>query len=442
MMKLEIKGNPNYCCTVAKVDKLIPIEGADKIQKGYCLNTAVVVSKDTHINDVGIFFPVETSLSHDFLRNNNLYKDKEQNVNRDKAGFFETNCRIKCMKLRGQTSEGLFIHLSSLEYLGIDPFKLNPGDEFDHINEIEICRKYIPKKDKTLKETINKKGKAPKKVRRVSKLVENQFRLHYNTSKLRKNLHLIDSNSIITISDKWHGTSLVVSNILVKRKLSLKDKIAKFFGVNVIETEYDKIYSSRSVVKNEYENISSEQNPNMGYYNEDIWGKASEIVFPLLRKGMSAYCEIVGYLSDNREIQKHYNYGCESGTFKVKVYRITLTNEDGKVIEMPFMQMKSYCESVGLETVPLIYYGYAKHYISESFETEDEFRWLFLTKLDSEVQNKKCEYNNKVPKEGYVIKIDGINESSAFKHKNIAFLEYETKLIDNGESDIETNEND
>jgi hypothetical protein len=43
-----------------------------------------------------------------------------------------------------------------------------------------------------------------------------------------------------------------------------------------------------------------------------------------------------------------------------------------------------------------------------------------------------------MPTEGVVIKIDGIEQSEAFKYKNIAFLEYETKMFDAGENDIES----
>jgi hypothetical protein len=50
-----------------------------------------------------------------------------------------------------------------------------------------------------------------------------------------------------------------------------------------------------------------------------------------------------------------------------------------------------------------------------------------------------CEYNNlQVPAEGIVVRIDHLDQSEAFKLKNFRFLEAESKLLDKGESDIET----
>lgn len=435
-MKLEVK-NKNYCATVVEIKKLVPLNNCDNVQSAIILNSAVVVSKDVQIGDVGLFFPVETSLSQEFLSNNNLFREKTLNKDQTKGGFFELNGRIRCVKFRGNSSEGFYIPLSSLDY--IDPlFKksMKVGDEFDQIDNNNICEKYIVRVSGSGNLTKGKSGKKPKSVKRESKLIDGLFRLHYDTAHLKKNLHNISSDTLISISDKWHGTSLVVSNILTKKKLNWKEKITRYLGVDVKDSEYSMVYSSRKVIKNEFQINKTDE-----FYKEDIWGEVSKEVYPLLQKGMTAYCEIVGYLSSGGEIQKSYNYGCLPNTHKVVVYRITITNEDGKVIELPFIQMKDYCEKVGLTPVELIFYGRAKHFIDTDFTDEEDFRNKFLQKLESDVQHKKCKHHNfKVPMEGYVVKIDGINESTAFKYKNIDFLEFETKQLDKGEVDIETNE--
>ena len=51
-----------------------------------------------------------------------------------------------------------------------------------------------------------------------------------------------------------HNTSGIFSNILCNRKLSRWEKIKKFFGFKVVETEYGNVYSSRNVIKNQYIN--------------------------------------------------------------------------------------------------------------------------------------------------------------------------------------------
>lgn len=435
-MKLEVK-NKNYCATVVEIRKLVPLNNCDNVQSAIVLNSAVVVSKDVKVGDVGLFFPVEASLSQEFLSNNNLFREKTLNKDQTKGGFFELSGRIRCIKFRGNSSEGFYIPLSSLDY--IDPSvkqKLKIGDEFDKINDNKICKKYVVRISGSGNLSKGKSGKRPKSVKRESKLIEGLFRLHYDTAQLKKNLHNIYPDTLVSISDKWHGTSLVVSNILTKRKLNWKEKIASRLGVGVRDSEYSMIYSSRRVIKNEFQTTGND-----GFYKEDVWGEAAKEVYPLLQKGMTAYCEIVGYLSSGGEIQKSYNYGCLPNTHKIVVYRLTTTNEDGKVIELPFTQMKDYCEKVGLNPVELIFYGRAKHFIDCSFVDDDDFRNKFLQKLESEVQGKKCKHHNfKVPMEGYVIKIDGINESTAFKYKNIDFLEFETKQLDKGEIDIESDD--
>lgn len=70
-------------------------------------------------------------------------------------------------------------------------------------------------------------------------------------------------------------------------------------------------------------------------------------------------------------IQK--GYGCEQPNaiidnliykpekhFKVRPYRITLTNVDGEVHEFSAREVQQYCKSVGLTPVTEYYYGYAK----------------------------------------------------------------------------------
>ena len=76
---------------------------------------------------------------------------------------------------------------------------------------------------------------------------------HVDTENLRKNAANIKPEDYISVSYKVHGTSSIFSRVLVKRKLNLIEKIVKYFGVIVKETEYDLLYSSRKVVKNEFE---------------------------------------------------------------------------------------------------------------------------------------------------------------------------------------------
>jgi hypothetical protein len=230
-MKLTVEGNQNYCATIVKIENIIPLEGCDNICATTIFGNNVIVSKYVRIGDMGVFFPVECSIKEIFLKANNLYRDKELNVDKEKSGFFELNGRVRCMKLRGFKSEGFWIPLDGLEAC-IDSFILKNydfnniyiGQEFDHIDGQMICEKYVVK-SKNQGAQNSKKDKANQKIKRFKRLIEEQFRFHIDTPQLAKNTHNIYPDSLISISAKLHGTSFVASNILCNRKLTWLERL-------------------------------------------------------------------------------------------------------------------------------------------------------------------------------------------------------------------------
>lgn len=197
-MKLK-KENENYCGTVVHINNIIPIENCDNVVHTNIFGNLVIVGKDTKINESGIFFPPETKLSEDFLSKNNLYRHNTLNSDQSKTGYFEDNCRIRTVKFRGNPSMGIFVPLDFLNYI-CDSTKLKVGDEFTHIDGIEICSKYIVQS--RIKESS---GGTKFKKKHKDLLIENQFRLHISTSQLGKNIHRIKPNDILSITEKFHG---------------------------------------------------------------------------------------------------------------------------------------------------------------------------------------------------------------------------------------------
>ena len=179
------------------------------------------------------------------------------------------------------------------------------------------------------------------------------------------------------------------------------------------------------------------------FYGTDIWGLAHEIVKPFLQKGMTFYYEIVGYLPSGAGIQGKFDYGQEPGTFGVYIYRITSTNVDGKVIEFSAKQVQDFCKKNSLNAVPELYYGTVLNFDDMdyvSYNELPEFQNEFLKKVKSKYNEKDCYIcSNKVPEEGCVIRIEGM-EIEAYKQKSTAFYELETKMLDKGEVDIESQE--
>src|SRR5690606_4429160 len=149
------------------------------------------------------------------------------------------------LRLRGVPSQGYIVPISVVEeFSGTKGLNRFVGEEFDTINDIVILTKYVPKNSRTYGSGKENTGKKPK----ISRLLEGQVHLHVDTSQLRKNIHQINPDDVISVTYKTHGTSWWVSNVLVKRKLTLIERLSKFLGVQVQETEYDHVYGSRKVV--------------------------------------------------------------------------------------------------------------------------------------------------------------------------------------------------
>ena len=169
--------NKNYCCTIVQIKTLVPLPKLDRVQAALIFSNQVIVDKSTQVGDIGLFFPIETQLSNDFLANNNLYRDPTLNVDANKKGYFELNGRIRAVKFQGNKSEGFFIPLTSLEFVRpLTRDDVTVGTEFDEFDGHKICEKFIPKNIQN--DRAPKRSKADKKLKRISRLVENQFKFH------------------------------------------------------------------------------------------------------------------------------------------------------------------------------------------------------------------------------------------------------------------------
>ena len=441
--------NKSYCATVVQIadirllEKGVGCEKCDNVVGARVAGFHVIVPKSTEPGDIGIFFPVECRLSDDFLKNNNCYREKTLNADAEvKPGYFEPNRRLKCMRFRGHSSDGMFMTLDSLKYLGVNLTDFNLGNEFNSIDGKLVCEKFMvaPKCG-----NLNGQGKNKPSITRVSRLVEGQFRLHIDTEQLKKNMFKVEPNTLVSLSGKIHGTSAVVGKVLVKKKLKLKDRIAKYFGVNVIDTEYDGICASRNVIKNEHF-----KDCKTSFY-KDAEGKACNVwedwcnrLKPLLPAGMTLYGEIVGYVAPDSFIQKGYHYGQLNGTNEFYAYRITMTTPEGKVFELNRLQIDEFCQSAGIKTTPLFFFGYAKD-IYPDIATDEHWHENVLARMETDerlhLNNIMCPMNNgEVPAEGCVLRTEMFFHPQPFKLKNYKFIKRESDEMDTGEMDLETME--
>ena len=447
---MESPRNPNYCATVVAIKNLLPLDGCDNLLATTIFGNQVLVGKNTAIGDIGLYFPVETQLTPEYLGANNLYRHSELNTDKTVKGFFEDNGRVRCVKLRGHRSEGFFSQLNTLDFCGHHSISI--GTDFDYVNGIEICRKYEVRHLHKLDSTP-KLGKSPKK----SKLVKNQFRFHVDTEQLGRNLHKFGPNDLISCTAKLHGASSIFSKVLCHKKLKWYEKLLKRCGIQVIETGYENIYSSRKVIKNDNDPIGDDSG---GFYGDNVWAAANKIIEPLLVNGMTIYSELVGFTPTGKPIQKGYDYGCKpieislsdstyfsrqcsKIPFDIYVYRITITNIDGIVFEFSSQQVQSWCKLNGIKPVELLYYGTASdlivNYNTETVNNQEElceletFESRFLEAVKSNFVGGNCKICvNKVPAEGVVVRREGL-VFEAYKCKSPEFLAFETKQLDTGD---------
>lgn len=436
MLSISENANKNYLAKIIQIDKLETHPNADRLKITKIDFQNVIVGSDIEEGSYHVFFPLECQINADFLAYTNSYSDSDLNRLKDVKGFFDKKGRVRAVKLRGEKSMGVLFPIQTiLEWAGsvgenVQGKLIEIGKEFDTIGESLLCKKYvIPVKEPRAIKT----GKKP----RTSRLVEGQVHLHVDTENFRKEAHKIKPNDHISITYKLHGTSFWVANVLVKPKLNLIDKIAKFFGTKIKESEYDIVFGSRRVVKNEYETQGTQD-----YYDGDLWADIKNDIQDKVPKGFTLYGECVGYTKGGAYIQTDYDYGCNVGERRLYIYRITFTNADGQTFNLSSEQIKQYCEATGLNYVPLLFDGKAGKLVQNetAIPFDDmEFTRELVKKLEEDFTERDCHMcDNKVPAEGVVIRKESLFEFEVYKLKSFAFLEHETKLLDNGQGDLES----
>lgn len=440
--------NINYLAKIIDIQNFTPHPDPEttKLKLAHADGFNIVVGIDSEPG-IYVYFPTSCEINPQLLAYGNLYRHTEKNNKPEaKAGFFEDNGRVKAIKLRGIVSEGFLMEWTLFHNFIVENTnkEIEPSIniEFDSIEDsgksFWICKKYI------IQTTIKspKESRYQKRVKRFNRVVDTQFRFHYETSIYRKVPTFIRPDDLISITSKIHGTSGISAYVLCKRPKKWYEIFKKEDPVI-----YDYLYSSRSVIKN------ADYNPKHsgGFYGVDIWKYADDYVRPFLIKGMSAYYEIVGFLPNGGYIQKNYDYGCvppkneqdykPEVNFKVRIYRITLTNVNGQVHEFSAREVQQWCKINGLIPVEELYYGYARD-LYKDLNEQEHWQENFIDRLANdknffmELNSPDC--TNKVPHEGIVIKKEDMIPA-AVKLKCFRFLQGEAAELDAGEANIEDN---
>lgn len=442
-MHLKIYENSkNYTAVIVRPKVSQPLSGLDNLVGVTVFGNLCLVPKTYDLNEQYVFFPSETQLSMPYLEGNNLYRDCTWNIDQTQKGYFEENGRVKAIKLKGHKSTGLLMPVKSLENaFGKDaiPFTFKDGDEFNTINikdfgDFEICKKYIiPKKP------VESKGF--KAGRLIDDIVDSkQFPEHIDTDHLLKNLHKLTMYDDIAITIKLHGTSARVGYVKTKRKLTILEKIAKYFGAFVQEEHYSYVAGSRRVVKSvNFHGFEGKRH----YYPDDLWTKVAEEFFAgKLNKGEVVYFEVIGRDYTGAEIQSGYTYGFT--TPKLYIYRISNINEQGVEIDLPWNQVKERAKQLDIETPKELYRGALVSFLTDHVRVHsnevdfdgalDEMgKHLFDRYMD-----KPSYLDPKIIEEGIVFRIEQYGKPKLFKLKAPEFLIHEGKQADKQILDVET----
>ena len=413
----------NYCGTIVKITELYPLKDCDNVVGTKIFGSQVIIPRGTPLNEMGVYFPAGSKLSDDFIKYNNLSRYPELNVDGEKKGYFEKNNRVKAVLFRKQESNGFYMPLHCLSYLlsqqDLNSFKV--GQTFNEIDGVEVVTKYLPTKGKSYNASTTLESLG---------VVDGEFALHRDTKHFAQNLSYITMDSKISVTLKHHGTSAVVGKVLANKKLSIVEKIKKFFGFAVQTQHHIGIAASRGVIKNPSKKIE-------GF---DLWVDNANKILPNINNGTSVYGEIVGYYPDGKLIQKGYDYGCNQGEYEFYVYRVVRNTNLGAKLEVPYDQLKLYFKN-DVKTVPVRFSGMAVDLAKEfgcDPQTDEELQQCLFNGLKNEIEIFEPTCKNKVPREGYVVRVENSPSKPAFKMKSFLFLKYEDEQMDKGDVDVET----
>lgn len=387
----------------------------------------------------------------------NLIFNEKKDEAKTKVGFFNKYGRVKLIRLGGTPSYGYLFSPNELANVYPDVLNVNYNElidyDFDTVCGELFVQVYVPPvKEGTPR--ASRGAKRQKKLQQFDRLVPGQFQFHYDTSQLNRCINEINTTDLVSITVKLHGTSICLGNIKTKKpKYSgFYEKIYLYLPkfLQFTKEEYDLIYSSRTVIKNRYVNKKVTD----GYYGTDIWGEYAEKLDGKIPQGTMVYGEIVGYITGSQKmIQKGYDYKCPVGTNKLMIYRITTDNGDGtkfewnisEVYEWTLKLMRDYPEiSKYIHPIDVLYHGTLSQ-LYPDIDTTTHWHENVLEAMKKDKKHFGMEMNEplcnqKVPREGIVLRIDNDTTPEAFKLKTDLFFGRESALVSSGEVDIEMEE--
>ena len=450
---------------------------ADRLLLADVFGNTVCVSTDYTEGQLGVYFPTDGQLSAEFAEKNNLVRKKDDAGN-NIGGYLEPDKRnIRAIRLRGEKSDGLFLPISALNYCYAHSdasIELRAGDVIEGtVNGHEICCKYIPRSNSSNRPHQSGGNRTRKHKVPTAPL----FKEHADTEQLAYNLSAFKVGDEIEITLKMHGTSQRTGYLPVLQgyKRTFLDWLFRREGKPVYDYGY--VSGTRRTVLDDYEG---------GYYGSNEFREQHSKVFEgKLWKGETVYYEVVGFttagvpimgdannkkLNDKEFIKQYgettrFSYGCspigltinpsyfegniQEGISKdvpqsdIYVYRMTMTNPDGEVVEYTPDFMRYRCEQMAVKCVPV--FGKAiispdrLHFIApdgydHDYRIIDENVGEAVMKVAEEFYDGPDPIGKTHVREGVVVRIINRPKFTAYKHKNFSFKVLEGIIKDTADA--------
>ena len=462
-----------YCGYITRLKNVRKHSNADRLLLADCFGNTVIVGLEYQEGQLGVYFPVDGQLSAEFCAANDLVRRKDENGN-PCGGYLDPDKRnIKAMKLRGEKSDGLFLPLTTLaNFTTISDLK--EGDTITVLNGVEICKKYIPK----IKNRGEWHGGSKGHKTRVN--FAPTFAQHVDTDQLAYHLGDFHAGDVVELTLKLHGTSGRTGYLplIRNKKRTLWQKIMRKPASTY--TEYGYVTGTRRVVLDDTHDG--------GYYTDNQFRLEMAKKFEgKLRKGETVYYEIVGFVNENtpimasvknskikdKEFSKQYgeetvfSYGCHpngeweetscppdvvyvlpgfEGTSEiyppkceVYVYRMTMSNEEGDVVEMSPEQMRLRCDQMGVKCVPV----FEKFMIPDmgvDVDNDDTADAQIVSPGEYVLRKVEQYFDGPDPigkthiREGVVARIVNRPTIAVYKHKNFNFKVLENIIKDEADA--------
>jgi len=349
--------NNNSVCFVARINEIKPIEGADNIEQAVVGGWNCIIQKGQY-GEGGLVVVATTD----------AVIPQELSDAMNVTNYLRKGQRVRTVKLRGVYSECLIIPFMYCKNAAkLTNTKWNEGE--DMMETLNIF-KYEPP-------AVQIQLSSGRKIRYSQ---NPNFGIYYKFPNVKNVTRMFNEFDEVEVTRKIHGTNARYG-IVKKSKLSIWDKVKRFFGDKWVDYEY--VYGSHNVEKG---------SDSQGFYDTDVWRTIAEKyhireqlwnLFKSLQdiyetgSGIVIYGEIYG-----PGVQKNYDYGLKE--IEYAGFDMTINNE-----YTPCSTSFMYHDMLGLKYVPVL--------AVDKWTQELQDRYIF-DKIEG----------TKVPHEGVVIKsVDG-----------------------------------